>query len=635
MNARLLVAVLVVVLGLGVLAAAGPAAAAPPPPPPSPQVATITSSVSTKCILFVIACAGPKVVKAAAEGILGQLSDWVGDGASWLLRQVIAALDSTTRVDLGAGWFKEHYRFMAGAGGLLLLPLLLLAVVQGLLRQDWTLMARAAFLYLPGAMILTAVAIAATQALLATTDALSAELADGIAADAAKVSGGFAALFATGAAATPVPIFVSFLLGIAMALATLAVWVELILRAGAIYIAAMFLPLFLATAVWPATQRWVRRLVEVLVALILSKLAIVAILSLGLSAITSVDSVGSVLAGLAMFLLAAFAPFALLSLVPLAGELVHHQRDSRQGLATATGGSMAWQAARSRMMTGRESASISHGAVALAGAAGGAGATLGYRPGGSTSASDSQGARIGSVPGAIRTPGSAAATASTGRRNSTEPPVAQLAASAAVPISTEGVTDSARGTERRTAGAVSGDASPASIERDSAAVTTQETSALPTEPRPDPDELGRQHVDPAGHASERSPDADFSSTAHPVAPIQAPASATPPGGDKPVAPAPPARGSSHAPAATARLAPVTTPGSQPHPPPTAVPTRPGAHPVAPPVSSPAVRPPPAVRPAPAPRPSPTVPPPMPSPAVEPPPAPRPSSPPTQEDPGVP
>ena len=54
----------------------------------------------------------------------------------------------------------------------------------------------------------------------------------------------------------------------------------MIIRDAAIYICVFFLPLTFVAMIWPATSRWARRLVELLVAIILAKFVIVAILSL-------------------------------------------------------------------------------------------------------------------------------------------------------------------------------------------------------------------------------------------------------------------------------------------------------------------------------------------------------------------
>src|SRR5205085_6913441 len=76
---------------------------------------------------------------------------------------------------------------------------------------------------------------------------------------------------------------------------------------------------FFAAMVWPARRVWATRAIEMLVALILSKFAIVAVLALGGAAIghTLLPSITQMLAGATLILLAAFSPWALLRLLPL------------------------------------------------------------------------------------------------------------------------------------------------------------------------------------------------------------------------------------------------------------------------------------------------------------------------------
>ncbi|MGE0028015.1 MAG: hypothetical protein AB7U07_13020 [Thermoleophilia bacterium] len=343
---------------------------------------------------------------AAGDAVLGQLTGWVGDGAAWLLRQVAEAIDATTTVDLSAPWFERHYAFMFQAGAILLLPLLLLAVLQALVRQDAGLLVRAAFLHLPAAMLLTGLAVTVTQTALAVTDALSAELTRGVAADTDTLA---TTLTTASAVGGPIPLFASFLLALVMALAALFVWFELILRAGVVYVAVMFLPLFLATMIWPVLSGWVRRLTQLIVAAILSKLVIVATLSLGLSAFTSGDGPSALLAGAGMFLLAAFSPFVLFALIPLAAEVAQPQREGRHALAAATGASLAWNVARTRMTFGAVGAA--GGAMGLASRAIGGNAGGGPGRGGPQGPAGPSGGRGG---GGAPSPGGGGVAAAAG-----------------------------------------------------------------------------------------------------------------------------------------------------------------------------------------------------------------------------
>src|SRR5205085_8600478 len=86
-----------------------------------------------------------------------------------------------------------------------------------------------------------------------------------------------------------IPLFGVFLGAIILAIGAFVLWLEMIIRDAAIYICVFFLPLTFVAMIWPATSRWARRLVELLVAIILAKFVIVSILSLASAAIANTD----------------------------------------------------------------------------------------------------------------------------------------------------------------------------------------------------------------------------------------------------------------------------------------------------------------------------------------------------------
>lgn len=334
---------------------------------------------------------------AAVAGAIGfeALTGGISEGASWLIRQTIAALDDSARVDLRAGWFADHYALMGALAAFLLLPLLLVSLTMSLVRGDWPAMVRASLLYVPASIFLTAAVVTVTQAALAAVDAFSADLAD----DVAGRSGDIAATAGTLGLVGGVPAFVAMLVGLVMSLAALAVWLELVLRAAAIYVAVAFAPLFFAGIVWPRLQSWAGELARLLVALVLSKLVIVSVLSLGLTGITELDGVSGVVSGAAIFGLAAFAPFVLLSLLPLAsgiGAGVGVQ--ARSAIGEAGGLRRVWHNAQRHM-----GSPVGEMQPATAGGpkAGGAGAAT-SRPSWTRPTSDphEQGGRVASRPAA-------------------------------------------------------------------------------------------------------------------------------------------------------------------------------------------------------------------------------------------
>jgi hypothetical protein len=265
---------------------------------------------------------------AVTDGVLGALRTAVINGCVWAVTRVITGLGSTSQINLTSGAVTSHYRFMAAVGVVCMLPLIALAVLHAILRADPTAIARAVFGALPAAALLTLVGVQITQTLASVVDDLSAQLL------ASQPDPGTAVAHAIPAVlgASPLPVFIGLVVGMAAICAALAVWIELLVRAAAVEVAVMFLPLFFAGIVWPTTARYARRLAEILGALIISKLIIIGIVSLGVSELISGD-ISGVLAGTAMLGLAAFAPFVLLSLIPVAIDAGHMSQQRRQTLS--------------------------------------------------------------------------------------------------------------------------------------------------------------------------------------------------------------------------------------------------------------------------------------------------------------
>jgi type IV secretion system protein TrbL len=269
---------------------------------------------------------GSSIVGSGLSAIFSAFADWVVSGATWLLDQIGSVLNATTSVDVSAQWFTSHYGVMTGLLGVVVLPLLLMATIQSIYRQSASTLLRSLFVHLPLAMLLAGVGVQLVQMGLTITDALSSTVSAGSGQDIHSAISSVASALASSAGTAGVPAFVLVLGALVVAFGAFLLWIELLVRAAAVYVAVLFLPLVLATLVWPALSHWCRRLVDTLVALILSKFVIVAVLSLAAGALTSPSTgqasggseIASVLAGGALFLLAACTPFTLLRLVPLA-----------------------------------------------------------------------------------------------------------------------------------------------------------------------------------------------------------------------------------------------------------------------------------------------------------------------------
>ena len=110
--------------------------------------------------------------------------------------------------------------------------------------------------------------------------------------------------------------------------AAIFVWLELIVRDAAIYVAVLFFPAALAAAIWPALAAWPGRLGRLLTLFVILKPVALIVLSFAGSAAAAglsfsggvPSSVGTILAATVIFALAAFAPWALMYLLAADAE---------------------------------------------------------------------------------------------------------------------------------------------------------------------------------------------------------------------------------------------------------------------------------------------------------------------------
>ena len=296
-----------------------------------------------------VAGAVKKAAAEAGEFVMRSVTAWVTNAAVWVAGKVGELIENTSSPDLQAGWFEGQYQAMLAIAGALALLMLMLAVIQSVLRQDIWILVRAAFGYLPMAFIFAGVAIAATGLLVAITDDMSTVVVQSLGTEQSDNL-----LQAVGDAYknalhedSGIPLFGVFLGAIILAVGAFVLWLEMIIRDAAIYICVFFLPLTFVAMVWPATSRWARRLVELLIAIILAKFIIISILTLATAAIANTGVAESdtttfeqMLAGSAILVLAAWSPFALLRMIPmmeLAAASVVHQRSAVQSAAGSAG----------------------------------------------------------------------------------------------------------------------------------------------------------------------------------------------------------------------------------------------------------------------------------------------------------
>jgi hypothetical protein len=314
-------AVAAVVTSAAVVVPAVPAAADLPVPVPLPGSGIVRQIVNG---------ASGWAWDQVANGIAG----WVLGAAGTFVNGVVNFLKTEARPDPSAPWFSgpgSPYAAVRGIAATLLVGFLFLGLVSGLAHGDVAGMVRRMAADLPLAVIGTTVTITIVGYLLQLTDALSTDVLTNTGGQATKFLAGFGAV-ASGATGG----FAAVLAGLVAVMAGFFLWVELMVRSVLVYLLVAISPLGFAALLWPAARVVLRRLAELLVAVIFSKFVISLALAVGVAALAGASdgkgsagvgtqaagAIGTLLTGCAVLALAAFSPFLVLKLIPAAEAAV-------------------------------------------------------------------------------------------------------------------------------------------------------------------------------------------------------------------------------------------------------------------------------------------------------------------------
>jgi hypothetical protein len=282
------------------------------------------------------------VAEAGFELVIGGLTAWVLDAVVWVVGGVFGFFLDAADPNVQADWFVARngpYATTATIAATLLVGFVLAGIVQGVLSGDVAGMLRRMALDLPLAVLGMVGLVTLTQALIRLTDELSRALLANFSGDIAQftyVVGSLSAL--SGGTATA---FVIFLLGLVTVLAGIVLVTVLVVRSALIYIVVALAPLVFAAQLWPALRGTGRKVLELLVALIVSKLVIAVALAVAAAAMVGSGSggevtalpppevvadnpggsvaqaVGILLAAMAAFGVAAFSPLLVTKLMPI------------------------------------------------------------------------------------------------------------------------------------------------------------------------------------------------------------------------------------------------------------------------------------------------------------------------------
>ncbi|SDD22532.1 hypothetical protein SAMN05216410_2988 [Sanguibacter gelidistatuariae] len=217
---------------------------------------------------------------AASDSILGGLGQAFIGAAAQIGELTLAALDSTTAIDLSVSWLRANIAVIATVTLPIVVGLFTVQVISSVLRREPGGLVRA-LTGVAKAFVGSAIALAATQLALTAVD----EICNYIAASAGTSIGESAATFFTlTAIATANNPAMSLVLGSILLLGFFLLWGVLLFRKAALILIAVFAPIAFAGSAWDQTKVWTRRWLEIVAALVFCKVVIVVVFVVGASA---------------------------------------------------------------------------------------------------------------------------------------------------------------------------------------------------------------------------------------------------------------------------------------------------------------------------------------------------------------
>ena len=213
------------------------------------------------------------------------LTEWMIDAVLDCLDAMMSMIQNAPEPDVTRGnvWFIEQYGMVYQMALLLIVPLALVATISALLKGGIAELLKTYLIGIPVAVLGTVVALSVITFMLkidqSFTDALLAQLSLDYAVFVDAVANTQTDTEDLGS------LFLLCLIFLFMTLSVMFVWLELIFRAIAIYLAVLFLPLGFAAYIWRGSRSWYSRLARMIVGLVMMKFLIVAALAFGFGAV--------------------------------------------------------------------------------------------------------------------------------------------------------------------------------------------------------------------------------------------------------------------------------------------------------------------------------------------------------------
>ncbi len=274
-----------------------------------------------QCLMNPSVCVAAGAAENAADSMWQSFVRWMARGMSDLTTYVFTSFSESTSPQFDQAWWSENLGLMVAISLPVLVATFVFQCLSAVVRREPGRLGHAII----GALVGTAgvpLAVAVIAALGRVVDQISAGILQGTPSAMHSLK---SMVTLTAQLALPTlggSVLTAVVLGL---LAVLSLYFVMLIREVAIVAFVVFAPIAMVSWTWSATRHWLRRWIEIVVALLFSKIAMAMIFTLGLSAtgnatVQGDTSLGTFLTGVLLFAMAAFAPLATFSFVHWAGD---------------------------------------------------------------------------------------------------------------------------------------------------------------------------------------------------------------------------------------------------------------------------------------------------------------------------
>ncbi|MFE7810776.1 ATP-binding protein [Streptomyces sp. NPDC057433] len=308
------------------------------------------------------------------------IGDWMAKSAGELAAAsadlAAEAVNTTTKVDLNAGWFRDNYEMLLPLGLVLLVATFCAQLVRAAIRRDGQALTQA-FTGTMSGVLFAFCAIALTTVAIEVVDAVS----DGL-FKAAKLD--IASAVRRIVKVNQIPglaglgWLVAVVAGLGAAIGAVLYWCVMMVRKVGILVMVTLAVFASAGGGWEVARRWRRGWIEATATLVVSKLLMTVIFVLGIAAMGKTESkdgiaaLADVMSGIVIMILVLLCPYAVFKFVHWAadgtdGESIHRAGGAGAQIAKAHAENAARKTAAAAATAGTGGAAA--GAAAMGSAA--------------------------------------------------------------------------------------------------------------------------------------------------------------------------------------------------------------------------------------------------------------------------